>query len=1094
MCKIYGINAAGIKSKLKSFQTVLADLKPTIFMIQETKLRANETIKCEALSSYQVYYQNRQFSQGGGVALGVNKDLKSTLISEGDQDTEAISVKVFFKELSVRAISAYGPQENAIKEKKESFWNFIEKEVNEAELEGDGLVIQMDGNLHAGEEVMKNDPNVQNHNGKLFSQLLKRNPTLILVNALDICEGVITRSRKLENRTEKAILDFYIINDKMRPFISKMKVDENKEFSLVNIAQQKKNNRLIETDHNALMLDILLNKKNIKPKREEIYNLRNKVCQEVFRKETENNQDLLKCFTSKLPLEKQFIKWKRIFDHIISKCFRKIRITQKRANTVTDNLLTERLKLKSQIKLSEVDEEMKENVKQQINRIEDEIGENAVKENFMVIAETVKELGVDDINGSGRKKIWNLLKKKFPKNSHAVPVGKKDSNGCLITNHEQLKHLYLKTYRQRLRNRPIKEKLQDIKEHKTELFEARLDLAKQNKSKPWEMVHLETALKGLKCNKARDPNSWVNELFKDGVLGQNLKLSILHMINKIKENNQIPEFARLADISTIYKGKGSKSELVNDRGIFIVSILRSIIMRLIYLDYYPVLDKSMSDSQVGARKGKNIRNHIWIIHGIISDVKSSKSKKPVDIQIFDFKQCFDGLWLQECMNDFFKGGMNDDKFALLYNFNRNVKIAVKTPVGKTDRVTISDAITQGDVIGPMFCSKQVDTFGKECLEVSKHTYLYRGEVPIPPLSMIDDMLCVTECGFKTTSANAFITYKTDSKKLQFGANKCKKLHVGKQYEEFKCQTLKVDNWEEIEMMNEETGLEDIEDVCNAKITMEEKYLGDVISTDGKNMKNVKARISKGKGIVSRILTILEGIPFGNYYFEVAIILRNSLLVSSMLVNTEAWYNITKTELNLLESIDVQFFKSVLKAPKCTPTEMLYLEFGCIPFGHLIMKRRILFFHYILNEDKSSILYRFLIAQMRSKKKTDWISQVQDDLEKLNLNKDMEIFKKMKKSKLKIELDKLIKESIFKELNMKKANHSKVKNITHTKYEMQKYLKANQLKITQEEAREIFKLRCRVTDVKQILKANMKIMIAKIAMKRKTKNMSFPVKY
>ena len=121
-------------------------------------------------------------------------------------------------------------------------------------------------------------------------------------------------------------------------------------------------------------------------------------------------------------------------------------------------------------------------------------------------------------------------------------------------------------------------------------------------------------------------------------------LSILHMMNKIKENNKIPEFARLADITTIYKGKGSKSELINDRGIFIVSIIRSIIMRMIYLDYYPVLDKSMSDSQVGARKGKNIRNHIWIINGIISDIKSSKSKKPVDIQIFDFKQCFDGLW------------------------------------------------------------------------------------------------------------------------------------------------------------------------------------------------------------------------------------------------------------------------------------------------------------------------------------------------------------------------------------------------------------------------------------------------------------------
>ena len=44
--------------------------------------------------------------------------------------------------------------------------------------------------------------------------------------------------------------------------------------------------------------------------------------------------------------------------------------------------------------------------------------------------------------------------------------------------------------------------------------------------------------------------------------------------------------------------------------------------------------------------------------------------------------------------------------------------------------------------------------------------------------------------------------------------------------------------------------------------MEEKYLGDVISTDGKNIKNVKARVAKGKGIVSRILSILEGIPSG----------------------------------------------------------------------------------------------------------------------------------------------------------------------------------------------------------------------------------------
>ena len=52
---------------------------------------------------------------------------------------------------------------------------------------------------------------------------------------------------------------------------------------------------------------------------------------------------------------------------------------------------------------------------------------------------------------------------------------------------------------------------------------------------------------------------------------------------------------------------------------------------------------------------------------------------------------------------------------------------------------------------------------------------------------------------------------------------------------------------------------------------EEKYLGDIISNDGRNIKNIKARVSKGKGINSKILTMLEGILFGNFYFEVAII-------------------------------------------------------------------------------------------------------------------------------------------------------------------------------------------------------------------------------
>ena len=92
------------------------------------------------------------------------------------------------------------------------------------------------------------------------------------------------------------------------------------------------------------------------------------------------------------------------------------------------------------------------------------------------------------------------------------------------------------------------------------------------------------------------------------------------------------------------------------------------------------------------------------------------------------------MWLEECLNDMYSGGLKDDKLNLIHNANSLVKIAVKTPVGKTESRSISNVVLQGDVFGPMLSSKQVDTFGKECLEDNKYLYMYKWEVEIPPFT------------------------------------------------------------------------------------------------------------------------------------------------------------------------------------------------------------------------------------------------------------------------------------------------------------------------------------------------------------------------
>ena len=94
---------------------------------------------------------------------------------------------------------------------------------------------------------------------------------------------------------------------------------------------------------------------------------------------------------------------------------------------------------------------------------------------------------------------------------------------------------------------------------------------------------------------------------------------MLVMFNKMKKNELIPKFMNNPNITTVPK-KGSRVLLKNERGIFRVSVIRYILMLLIYDSKYPDIDRKMSDCQMGGRKRKGCRNNIFIMNGIIHDV------------------------------------------------------------------------------------------------------------------------------------------------------------------------------------------------------------------------------------------------------------------------------------------------------------------------------------------------------------------------------------------------------------------------------------------------------------------------------------------
>ena len=91
-------------------------------------------------------------------------------------------------------------------------------------------------------------------------------------------------------------------------------------------------------------------------------------------------------------------------------------------------------------------------------------------------------------------------------------------------------------------------------------------------------------------------------------------------------------------------------------------ILPHIFDKLIYNEIYPIID-------IGGLQKINIRDHLFIMFGIVNDVINGKGDD-TDIQMFDSSKCFDSLWLKETLNDVYDAGIRNNYLALLYEENK----------------------------------------------------------------------------------------------------------------------------------------------------------------------------------------------------------------------------------------------------------------------------------------------------------------------------------------------------------------------------------------------------------------------------------------
>ena len=204
---------------------------------------------------------------------------------------------------------------------------------------------------------------------------------------------------------------------------------------------------------------------------------------------------------------------------------------------------------------------------------------------------------------------------------------------------------------------------------------------------------------------------------------------------------------------------------------------------------------------------------------------------------------------------------------------------------------------------------------------------------------------------------------------------------------------------------------------------------------------MQARIAKGISAGNTILQILNEECFGPYETEVFLRLRESLMMSTLLFNAETWFGVTKKEIEQLENVDLRFLRQKFELHSKIPKEMIFLELGIVPVNFLLMKKRLEYLQYILQQPEESLIHQVLMAMIKNPQKNDWIESIRKDMKDLNIQLTFKNIKDTTKEKFKAFLKKVIEEKAFEHLSALKETHSKMADLKYRNLKMQNYLKS-----------------------------------------------------
>ena len=469
------------------------------------------------------------------------------------------------------------------------------------------------------------------------------------------------------------------------------------------------------------------------------------------------------------------------------------------------------------------------------------------------------------------------------------------------------------------------------------MCQLRIKACRSSISPNFSLDEVKQAVGELKLGRSDDPIGMVREIFQK--CGDGLLYSLVEMVNTIKTSKNLPSDWNKIWIRTLKQKKGTFRKLDNYRGIFLVRILSIIFEKLLKNKISDTLQQNISKFQNGGMKGKGAVDNLLISIGIINH--ANYLGKELWLTFYDTEKCFDSLWLEDCINSLWDLDVKDDILCLIYLMNIKATVTIKTPLGDTDPLFLSNFVKQRTVLGPVLNNCSLNKLSTDSIGYNF------GSVQIKSMEFVDDWAAPNRNKQSTLASNAVLQAIQHEKRLIFSAEKCELLKINSKDVTY----LKVNG----------RSMKQVDVAC---------YLGDHFNRQGNNSDLCEERVTKAKGTIIELRSLCKGINIENKQIETMLLLYKTVFILRLIYNCEAWSNLTPKDYLTLQASQLTYLRNALEISKATPIAAMYLELGILPVRYEIEMRHLLFFKPLLDKKQADPCLRTYIEMLKFENETN----------------------------------------------------------------------------------------------------------------------------